>query len=718
MAASSSTFSESWHRVANQHLCLRHGVRIRRQNYRGERWFVLENPLSNEFFRLTPAAYAFVIRLDPKRTVHEVWQECLEKLPDEAPGQDEALQLLAQLYFANLLQYDAASNSAELFDRYRKRRQREWRARLLNIMFMRFPLLDPDRFLVRTLPVFGKFISPFGAMLWLAVVGTALKVAADNWDALKQQTQGVLAPGNLPLLYLGMIIIKTFHEFGHAYFTRKFGGEVHVIGVLLMIFTPVPYVDASSSWAFRSRAQRLLVGGAGMIVEIFFAGLTLFVWANTGQGTVHSLTYNMMFVASVSTVLFNANPLLRFDGYYLLSDWLEIPNLTQRANQHLRHLCERGLFGLKNSDSPAHTRSEAVWLTVFGITSGIYRVIVFGGILLVVADHFFLIGILMAAVCFISWITVPVGKFIHYLAASPKLDRQRPRAVAVSLVLLALLAGLLQFAPFPSHFLAPGVIQSVQWTQLINETPGYCVELLVAPGSSVRAGTPLVRLQSTELELELRLARASQEEIETRLRSARAQATPSLKPLLGALDAATNRVAKLLADEAALMIRARHDGLWVAPGLKDFLGRWIPRGTPLGLLVNPSAFQFVATVKQEDAERLFGRDSKAAEVRLRGQAGEVLTAIRWRVVPGGQHQLPSAALGWHGGGERPVAPDDRSGVRSAEPFFEVRADLPASAQPQLLHGRSGRIRFEQQWEPLLPRWIRSLRQLLQKRYQL
>ena len=287
--ATSSTFSESWHRVANQRLCLRHGVHVRRQNYRGERYFIVENPLNNDYFSLTPAAYSFISRLDGKRTVDEVWRECLEKVPDEAPSQDEALNLLAQLYFANLLQYDLASNSADLFNRYRKRKQREWRARFLNIMFMRFPLLDPDRFLVRTLPVIGKFISGFGAILWLAVVGTALKVAFDNWDALKSQTQGVLAPGNLPLLYLGLVIIKTLHEFGHAYFTRRFGGEVHTMGVLLMIFTPVPYMDASAAWGFRSRAQRLLVGGAGMIVEIFFAAIADFIWANTGQGTLNSL---------------------------------------------------------------------------------------------------------------------------------------------------------------------------------------------------------------------------------------------------------------------------------------------------------------------------------------------------------------------------------------------------------------------------------------------
>jgi putative peptide zinc metalloprotease protein len=718
MPSPESTFSESWHRVASQRLCLRAGVKVRRQNFRGERWFVIENPFTNEFFRVRPAAYEFLARLHPARTVEEVWRECLEKFPDDAPGQEAVLQLLSQLYFANLLQYDHASDSASLFERFKKRQQREWRSRLLNLMFMRFPLLDPDRFLVRTLPVVGKFINVFGALLWLVVVGAALKVAADNWEALKLQSQGVLAPANLPLLYVGLILIKTIHEFGHAYFCRKFGGEVHTMGVMLMIFTPVPYVDATSSWGFRSRRQRVLVGAAGMIVELFFGALALFVWANTGQGTLHALAYNMMFIASVSTIIFNANPLLRFDGYYMLSDLIDVPNLSQRANKQLRHLAERWLFGLKKSESPARTRSEKSWLTVFGIASGIYRVFVFGGILLIVADHFFLIGVVMAAICFVSWVTVPIGKFVHYLAASPKLERQRARAVAVSIALAAVIVGVLQFVPFPSHFRAPGVVQSREWTQVVNETAGSVAELLAPPGQSVRAGQPLLRLSSAELEIELAHARAAQAETETRLRAALAGDAASLKPLLGLLESATNRVAKLLADRETLTVRARHDGLWIAPELKDSVGRWLTRGTPIGLLVNDASFQFTATVLQEEAGTLFVRKLSRAEVRLHGQAADVLTVTRWQVIPGSQRMLPSPALGWQAGGDVPVAMDDPQGVKSAEPFFEVRAELPPEKKAALLHGRSGRIRFDQEWEPLLPRWIRSLRQLLQKRYQL
>jgi len=233
------------------------------------------------------------------------------------------------------------------------------------------------------------------------------------------------------------VIIKTLHEFGHAYFCRKFGGEVHVMGVMLMIFTPAPYMDATSSWAFRNRWKRVLVGAAGMIVEIFFAAFATFVWAKTGPGTIHNLAYNMMFIASISTVVFNINPLLRFDGYYILSDLVDIPNLHQRAQQQLRYFAERYLFGLKKVESPANNPREGFWLCVFGIASGIYRVVVFGGVLLVIADRFLLLGIIMAAVCFISWVTVPTVRFVQYLASSPKLERQRKRAIALSGALAA-----------------------------------------------------------------------------------------------------------------------------------------------------------------------------------------------------------------------------------------------------------------------------------------
>ena len=719
MADPTKTFSESWYRVANQRICLRPVVKMRRQNFRGERWIVLENPFSNQYFRLRPAAYEFVVRLRPDRTVEEVWQQCLTRFPDTAPSQEAVIQLLSQLYFANLLQYDLAADSTQLFERYKQRRQREIGFRFLNIMFMRFPLLDPDRFLIKALPFIGKLISPFGAILWLLVVGFGLSIVAENVGAIRTAGQGLLATNNLFLLYLSLILVKACHEFGHAFFCRKFGGEVHVMGIMLMIFTPMPYVDATSSWSFRERWKRVLVGAAGMIVELFIAAIAVFFWAHTGPGIVHSIAYNVMFVASVSTIIFNINPLMRFDGYYILSDLLEIPNLNQRAVMHLRHLAESHLFGVKNSESPVNTRREAAWLTFFGLGSSLYRVVVFAGILLAVADRFLIIGIVMAIACLISWAFVPVIQFFKYLSASPRLDRVRSRAIGVTAGIALVLIILFAVVPFPCSFRAPGVLVASQRSILASKTAGIVSAVLVAPGSAVRAGQPILKMENPQLDLELVAAQGRLDQVNARLLSSMKEQSVDTAPLSKLRDSVRDQLAKLTADADNLTVRAPHDGVWVSPEIADHRGSWLPRGSNLGLVVNPAAFKFMATVREEDAKGLFGSQIRGADARLNGESGVKLSITRWRVVPGGQEILPSAALGWGAGGEVPVAVEDNSqGNKTKEPFFEVRGDIAANEGVAFLDGRSGKIRFQLPPEPLLPRWMRSLWQLLQKRYEI
>jgi putative peptide zinc metalloprotease protein len=242
-----------------------------------------------------------------------------------------------------------------------------------------------------------------------------------------------------------------------------------------------------------------------------------------------------------------------------------------------------------------------------------------------------------------------------------------------------------------------------------------------------------MRLQNPELEIERAALKARETELQARILQARKEDTASLKPFTSLLQATTDRINKLNADEADLTIRAQHAGIWVAPGIADYVGRWATRGTPLGLLVNPESFEFSATVLQNDADALFARQIPGAEVRLFGQAGEVISVKKWKVLSGGRQMLPSPALGWAAGGEVPVMMNDKEGSKAAEPFFEVQAEIPIevsrgipqvgrgvpaepSAQAALLHGRTGKIRFDLPSEPLLPRWTRRLWQLLQKRY--
>jgi putative peptide zinc metalloprotease protein len=717
MPETAGTFSESWYRIADQHAALRPHVTVRRQFYRGERWYVLRDPMNNQFFRLRPAAYDFVARLRLDSTIEQAWKACLDANPNEAPGQEDVIRLLAQLYSANLLHSDLPPDSAKLFDRFKQRRQKEIRSRLLNIMFARFPLLDPDEFLKRIMPLIKTLFSWFGAVVWLVVVGFAVKLALDNWDGLKKQTEGVLAPDNLFLLYAGFILTKTVHEFGHAFACRRFGGEVHTMGIMLMIFTPVPYVDATSSWSFRSRWQRILVGGAGMITELFLAAIAMFVWAKTGEGTLHSLAYNMVFVSSISTLIFNLNPLMRFDGYYMLSDLLDIPNLQMRAGRQLAHLVERYAFGRKKSESPTQSRKEAWWLAVFGIASYAYRIVVFAGILLFLADRLLILGIIMAAICAVSWVVVPIGKFIHYLATSPRLDRTRPRAIAVSTAFAAVLVLLLDVIPFPNNFRAPGVLEAVEHTVVANEAPGYIDKVLATSGAGVVRGQPLIQMRDPELEFEIAAVRAQHAEAQAMELRAMQQQTADLMPIRSRLAAISKRSRRLQQEEAALTVRAKHDGRWIAPEIDDLRGVWVPRGTSIGMVINSNTFYFSAVVAQKEASRLFTKDEiRGKEVRLRGQAGIVLPVSTLTIIPAEHQTLPSAALGWRGGGDIAVSLDDPSGVRATEPFFELRATIQPNGDAAILHGRSGRIRFELEPRPLLQQWFRKLRQLIQQRY--
>jgi putative peptide zinc metalloprotease protein len=425
-----------------------------------------------------------------------------------------------------------------------------------------------------------------------------------------------------------------------------------------------------------------------------------------------------MFVASVSTLIFNLNPLLRFDGYYILSDWLDIPNLQQRAQLHLKHLWKRYVFGLRTSSSPAASMRETWLLTVFGILSGIYRVVVFAGVLLMVADRFLIIGMLMAVVCLIGWIVMPTFRLVRYLSQSSELDRVRGRAWATSLGLVAVVLGLLQWVPFPAHFTAQGVVQAVHFREVVAETPGYVQQVSGAAGQAVQEGQSLLGMQNFLLAATLRRSQGQMEELDARLLAARSKEPGAMEPLQKRLLAAHQQDEELLRQQAVLQVNAPITGQWSFLPANSLVDTYVPRGGSLGVITQPGDYELVAAVLQADADRLFGNDLQAVQVKISGQAEVTLTAATWDLVPGARSQLPSLMLGSKGGGEIPVRADDPSGRHAAEPFYLLKARLPTDVEASLRHGQLGTVRVRTGSEALLPRWWRKLRQFLQERYRL
>lgn len=717
--AGGKTFSTSWHRVAAVRAALRPSVRAYRQEFRGESWYVLQDALNNQFFRVTQDAYGFLCRLAPGHSVDQAWRETLEHDPDVALSQEEVVQLLGQLNMANLLQFDAPAAAASIFERYRQRREQEGWARIMGFLSMRIPLFDPDRLLDRAAGAIGFLFGPAGLALWTLLLLFAGKVAIDHRDTLFDQAGDMLAPGNLLLLYTGFLISKLVHEFSHAAACKRFGGEVHVFGVMLVVFTPMPYVDVSAGWGLRDRWQRVLVGAGGILSEFAVGALAVLVWAYSAPGAVHAVAYNVMFVSTVSTLLFNINPLLRFDGYYMLSDLLDVPNLYQRSREQMRFLVERYLFGVPGLHPPMHAPLEGRMLALYGVLSLLYWVLVMSGILFFVADQYLDLGLLIAFFLFITIVVIPLLKFLHYLAFAPRLALRRLRAVAALAAIFGTLFGFLALVPLPDRVRAPGVVEALNFREMNSQTAGFLSELLIRPGQPVAAGQPLMRLTAPELELEIKSAEMQLQQGAALERRAESEMVADLQPLREQRAALEAALAELVRRRGALVVTAPIAGTWVAPEIEGSVGKWFPRGSSLGTLVDGAGFRFVAVLPQV-ATHLFGDALGKGEVRLAGQEDVNLRTQQVQVIPFQHGVLPSAALGWAGGGEIAVASDDPSGLSATEPFFLIRATFAARrpAEAQLLHGRSGTLRITLGSLPLLWQWERAARQFLQQRYRL
>jgi putative peptide zinc metalloprotease protein len=706
--------------VAGVRACLRSSVRAHRQTFRGQNWVVLRDSLSSDFFRVTADAYAFVSRLGTDRTIDEVWNELMEAEPEVALTQEEVVQLLGQLHLSNLLQFDRGAAAASLFERYRERRGREIKALILGFLAIKVPLIDPDRALDRSMPLIRLIFGPVGALCYLVLLVLGVKALMDESHRLFDQSAGLLAPGNLGLLYVGLVLAKLVHEFGHAAACKRYGGEVHKMGVMLLLFAPLPYMDATASWGFRSRFHRMLVGASGVLAEFAVAAVAALVWANSAPGVINSLAYNVIFVASVSTLLFNLNPLMRFDGYHMLVDGLDVPNLFQRSREQLKYLGERFALGVKNAEPAARTRKEAWLLPTYGVVSLVYWLMLMSTIIFFIAEQYLEVGIALAWIVFFTAIVLPLLKFAKYLVSSPRLQHQRLRAVTSTAVIGGLAFALLAGVPMPERVRVKGVLQASDFRELYSESGGTLVQVLVRPGSWVKAGQPLARLDNPELDHEIRAARRQREQLLAQELQAVTMAVANLQPLVRQRQAVEEKIAQLLQQQKQLVVLAPIEGIWSASELEASRGQWIGRGASLGTVVDDRSWRFVAVLPQVSTH-LFEAGVVYSEIRIRGQQEFNVRSARTEIMPFEQGQLPSAALGMAGGGEIAVQSGDSKGLAAAEPFFRIHAQLPPLEQAQALrrlHGRLGTMRITLPDSPLLVQWERGARQFLQRKFRI
>ena len=703
-----SLFSTSWYRFAGLRPRLRPHAELHRQIFRGDVWYVLQDHQAGRFHRVSPVVNLMLCLMDGRRTVQEIWDVVAAKAGDDPPTQDETIQLLSQLHASDLVQAELSPDIFELSERSDRHDRRELMQRLRNPLSFRLPLFDPDRLLDLTIPLVRPLFTPIGFILWLALLLTGATLLILHWSELTQNAADrLLASENVLVILLIYPIIKTLHELGHAFAVKRWGGEVHEVGLMLLIFIPVAYVDASSSAAFIQKRRRIIVGAAGIMVELSLAAIAMIVWTNAVPGLLRTIAFNVMLIGGVSTLIFNGNPLLRFDGYYILADMIETPNLGDRANKYLFYLIQRYVFGLDRVDSPATGRGEERWLFAYAIGSFLYRTTVSVGIAIFLASRFFFFGAAMALWALGNILVVPCFKGGKFLLYDHRLDGHRRRTFGAVGIAFATLAVVLFLLPLPYSTVAEGVVWVPDQAEVRARTAGFVDT--IHPLEDVEPATTLVRMEDPVISSQVDVRTAQLSEFQERLNVARVADRVQAEILTEQIQHITKTLELLDDRKTDLVLRAPTAGRFVPLRSGDMPGRFVKQGELLGYLIGDNDVTIRTVVTQGDID-LVRQRTRRVDVRLVNDIAAVYPGRIAREVPAAGQEVPSVALTTQGGGTIATDPNAKSSKPQALfGLFQFDVALQ-SAIPLAYAGERVYVRFDFGREPIAWRVARALRQ--------
>jgi putative peptide zinc metalloprotease protein len=710
-ASPASSVSPQWWRVSNLRPSLLPQVKVRRQVLRGERWYLLSNEAAGVHHRVNDSAYQFIGRCDGLRSVQEIWNALVKLEGDAAITQHEVMQVIVQLESRDLLQCERTGDTDALF---RVRSSRAKRKRYsLNPFAFRLALGDPSSWLRRLDPLAQVLFRPVFLWAWLALMVTSALIAGANWNALYTYgQQHLISPRYLALAWVLFPVIKALHELGHALAVRRWGGEVHEFGIGLFLLVPAPYVDASAASGFTGRSARVVVGAAGIMVELTLAAAALMLWLATQPGLVHDIAFAVMFIGAVSTLFFNGNPLLRYDGYYVLCDAFELPNLATRSGVYWGHLLRRWLLRVRAA-APVLAPGERKWLLAYAPLSTAYRLLLWVSLVLFAGSYWMALGLIAACYMVFAVFLRPLMLWGRYTFAQAGEPRERARLHTAMAIAAGGMAILLFVLPVPLSTVAPAVVWLPDEAQVRPQVDGFIKSLPVRDGEVVAAGQILAVLENPDLSTE-------RDKIASRVQGLQAD---RFELLLRDPTAAQNLAQEIERFEADLKradervtqleVRAGVAGTLSLPRYADLPGTFAKRGVPIGYVLQ-SAEMRVRAVVDQDRAYLVRHRTRAVEVRLADALNARVPARIGPAVPAATRQLPSSALGDRGGGPFNVDPADSEGVRSLEPVFLYDVFL----NNRLLERVGGRawVRFDHGAEPLAFQLYRHAAQLFLKQF--
>lgn len=545
----------------------------RRVGYQGVGSWVVKDPAGLKYHRLHEEQYHVLQLLDGRRSLDEIHTLLRQKFPACGLTLTSLQQLVTDLHRRGLVLSDRPGQGELLLTQQRKARRKRFWSGVKNVLFLRLPGWDPERTLQRLYPLVRWYFRPGAISLAVLLVLASWMLLAVQFSHFQSQLpafQQFFGWPNVIYLWLTLALCKVLHEFGHGLCCTHFGGECHEMGLMLLVFSPTLYCDVTDSWLLPNKWQRIWIGAAGMWVELILSALAVFTWWWTTPGLLHHLALNVFFVTSITTVVFNANPLMRFDGYYIIADLLEIPNLRQKADRLLRDTFSWYCLGIEQPPDPFAPQRDRGWFILFAAVSAVYRWIVLAGICLFL--YVWLkpwdlqsIGIALA-VFSLAGVIISMIMTVWQIITAPRNEPMNYHRLAISLTVLAGLVIAALVIPLPLHVEAAFLVQPEGVQHLHTALPGRLVEVRVRAGERVEAGQELAVLENTELDdefLDLWKKITVQQRTITRYRNQ--NDLPSMHLAVQLLDSLLEQLVDVEQRRRQLVLKAPCAGTVVAP---------------------------------------------------------------------------------------------------------------------------------------------------------
>ena len=698
---------------------------VERHRYQGQPYWIIKDPLALQYFRFQEEEYFLLTLLDGKNSLDEIKRRFEEEYAPQKITHEELGRLVGMLHRSHLVIADLPGQGTQLRKRHGEKVKRELVGKLTNLLSLRFKGIDPDRMLNRLLPWFGWLFTWVGGVFVLGLASAALLLVLVQFDVFQAKLptfHEFFAAKNWIYLAVTMGICKILHEFGHGLSCKKFGGECHEMGLMLLVFTPCLYCNVSDSWMLPNKWKRAMIGAAGMYVELLIASIATFLWWFSEPGYFNYLCLSTIFVCSVSTVVFNANPLMRYDGYYILSDILEIPNLRQKATSILGRKLGKWCLGFKEYEDPFLPRRHQLLFALYSVAATVYMWVVSISILFFLYHVFEgnglrVLGHLLAAAALVNLLVVPLWRLGKFFIQPGRMDQVKWPRLFASLAIVGGLGAAFVLVPLPYRIFCPVEVVAERAESVYVDVPGTLVEIKVKPGDKVAAGQELARLTNEQLELDInKLERKVAEKLAEHraLMNERQVGSNKTHNEIGAvkqqLESARKELELKLADTQRLILTAPRAGTVLAPPAQpersghedDVLASWsgtaldkrnlntmLTRGTQFCLIGEPNQLEGVLVIDQTAID--FVRPQQRVEVMLDSLPGTKFATSLNDVSP---ERMRDASKGStvKSGGELETKTDERGIERPIGTVYQAKVALVDDTRT-LLPGMRGRARI-------------------------